>query len=202
VRLDDLQVERYSRQLVLPEIGPAGQERLLAARVAIIGAGDAARRTLGYLAAAGVGKIAALPALDFIADPGQTDVTVEPLAASTDLTLFDAAVLAEEGGVGLPRARRNFWIAGGRAAEIPPCPACAAAALPPVSPVSPELESLRDGLLGTVVATEVMKALLDLGVPLRGHVLSYEPENAVLATSVVPPRRGCGVCSTRSGRED
>ncbi len=48
---------RYSRQLVIPAIGPAGQQKLKAAKVAVIGAGGLGSLVLGYLAGAGVGEI-------------------------------------------------------------------------------------------------------------------------------------------------
>jgi adenylyltransferase/sulfurtransferase len=48
---------RYDRQLTLPEIGPAGQARLAAAAVLIIGAGGLGSPASIYLAAAGVGRI-------------------------------------------------------------------------------------------------------------------------------------------------
>jgi len=51
------QIERYSRQIILPEVGGKGQEKLLKAKVLIIGCGGLGSPAAYYLAAAGVGKI-------------------------------------------------------------------------------------------------------------------------------------------------
>jgi adenylyltransferase/sulfurtransferase len=55
--MNDDQLLRYSRHILLPEIGVEGQERLLAASALIIGAGGLGSPAAMYLAAAGVGTI-------------------------------------------------------------------------------------------------------------------------------------------------
>jgi len=62
------QMERYSRQIILEEMGIEGQARLLRSKVLIVGAGGLGSPTALYLAAAGVGTIG-------IVDGDQVDVT-------------------------------------------------------------------------------------------------------------------------------
>lgn len=55
--LSDAELDRYARQIILPAFGGAGQAKLKAAHVAVIGAGGIGCPAITYLAAAGVGKL-------------------------------------------------------------------------------------------------------------------------------------------------
>ena len=55
--LNDDEIERYARHLVLPEIGGPGQNRLRNASVLVVGAGGLGAPLIQYLAAAGIGHI-------------------------------------------------------------------------------------------------------------------------------------------------
>jgi adenylyltransferase/sulfurtransferase len=86
VTLSTAERERYSRHLLLPEIGAAGQERLKAARVAIVGAGGLGSPAALYLAAGGVGTLG-------IIDSDRLDISN-----------LQRQVLYESGEVGQPKA--------------------------------------------------------------------------------------------------
>src|SRR3954447_20690784 len=60
--LSPAQLDRYSRHILLPEVGERGQEKLLKGRVLLLGAGGLGAPAALYLAAAGVGTIGVIDA--------------------------------------------------------------------------------------------------------------------------------------------
>ncbi len=84
--MNDEQLLRYSRHILLPQIGVEGQERLLSAKVLVVGAGGLGSPAALYLAAAGVGTLV-------LAD-GDT----------VDLTNLQRQILHRSRGIGRPKA--------------------------------------------------------------------------------------------------
>jgi len=68
VRLTEDQIYRYSRNILLPEVGGVGQERLLRSRVFCLGVGGLGSPIALYLAASGVGTLG-------VADSDRVDIT-------------------------------------------------------------------------------------------------------------------------------
>ena len=81
-------LRRYSRHLLIPEVGLDGQERLARGRVLVVGAGGLGSPVLAYLAAAGVGRILVID-----------DDTV-------DVTNLQRQILYDTADVGVSKAQR------------------------------------------------------------------------------------------------
>ena len=86
--LNDADLERYARQVIMPDVGEDGQERLLAARMLVVGAGGLGSPVIFYLAAAGVGHITIMD-----------DETVE-------LTNLNRQILHITASIGTPKVAR------------------------------------------------------------------------------------------------
>jgi len=85
------ELRRYSRHLLIPEVGLAGQERLAAASVLVVGIGGLGSPVLQYLSAAGVGRIGAID--DDVVD--ETNLQRQTLFATADVGRSKAAVAAQ-----------------------------------------------------------------------------------------------------------
>ncbi len=85
VALTPEQVNRYSRHIIMPQVGPAGQRKLMETKVLIVGAGGLGGPAALYLALAGVGTIGII---DF-------DIV--------DLSNLQRQVLHQNGDVGRPK---------------------------------------------------------------------------------------------------
>jgi molybdopterin/thiamine biosynthesis adenylyltransferase len=57
IEFTDEQIERYSRHIILPEVGGSGQQKMLEAKVLLLGAGGLGSPAAYYLAAAGIGNL-------------------------------------------------------------------------------------------------------------------------------------------------
>ena len=87
MELSDAQIERYSRHIIIEQVGVSGQEKLLSAKVLIVGAGGLGSPAALYLAAAGIGTIG-------IAD-----------ADRVDLSNLQRQIIHQTADVGLEKAR-------------------------------------------------------------------------------------------------
>ena len=79
-------MDRYARQLALPEVGPEGQRRIEAATVLVIGAGGLGCAVLPYLCAAGIGQL-------IVIDPDlveESNLHRQPLYRMSDVGLRKA----------------------------------------------------------------------------------------------------------------
>jgi hypothetical protein len=181
VTLTDEQIERWSRQILLPEVGGRGQLRLLAARVAILGDGAVATWTADLLRRAGVSAEAGVADADLLVD-----------------LEGGGAVLAQRAlARGVPLIRGHLGASGGTIDTLVgrPCGLCAPVAGQPTGSAHHALGAAVTQALGSLVAAEVLRVLLlgaDGGrrqhVDLDGGRFAGEP----LATV------GCGACGARS----
>ncbi len=241
------QILRYSRHILLPEVGGDGQEKLLNAKVALVGAGGLGSPVGYYLAAAGVGTIGVIdndrveisnlqrqiahntdrlgvykadsakltyetlnPDVNVIthkerlssqnikniikdydiivdgSDNFPTRYLVNDACVMLKKTLVSAAVFRFEGQV------MSIFPGEG------PCYRCLFEIPPPPGMVPSCQEAgilgVVTGVIGTIQATEVIKAILGIGNPLKGSLLLWNALDMSFRTVKVPRNKECPVC--------
>ena len=89
--LSDDELERYARHIVLPQVGGVGQRKLMAASIAVVGAGGIGSAVLPALAGAGVGRLTIID--DDIID--RTNLQRQPIFRDDQLGQPKAVLAAE-----------------------------------------------------------------------------------------------------------
>jgi adenylyltransferase/sulfurtransferase len=221
------EVRRYSRHLILPDVGLAGQVKLKNARVLLIGVGGLGSPLALYLAAAGVGTLGLVdadvvdetnlqrqvihgtkdvgrPKLDSAADrihDINPNVQVEKhetfLSSENALELFRQYDLVADGTdnfptrylvndacvlTGKPNVYGSIFRFEGQASVFAaadgPCYRCLYPEPPPPGLVPSCAEGgvlgILPGVIGLLQATEVVKLILGIGVPLKGRLLLFD----------------------------
>ena len=240
-------VKRYARHLVLKEIGGAGQQALLAAKVAIVGAGGLGGPAGLYLAAAGVGHIT-------IIDDDEVEVSNlqrQVQFATTTIGMEKAAVMAGtledlnpdvqtkshigrlthdnakellEGhdiiidgvddfdtrfaindaalALGIPLVsgalgRFDGQVSAFRSDKQSPCYRCFVPSIPPDSQTCSEVGVVGAlaGVIGSMMALEVIKIITGAGEPLYGKIWLFEGLKGESRIVTLPQDPNCGACA-------
>ena len=206
--LSDAQIERYSRQIVLPEVGGRGQARLLAARVLLAGAGEAATTAAALIGRAGVGALDLIDAGP-LPEPSpdcrltHREAGSAELAAGADVVvdLGDDVTRRAALGGDAQRAGRPFVTGrqAGAAAVLAlvvgrPCIGCMPPAVlelgttPGPSPLAPPAAVV----LGALAASEVLQAIL--APPTAGRVHVVDLAAGIFRATPLAATAGCPRC--------
>ena len=222
--LSESQIERYSRQIILPQLGGRGQEKLLSATVAVVGGDRLGITAATYLAAAGVGRlvvaaprvqseieglnpdcqIAALP-LSAVAIAAALRGCTAALACGAtpdECTVINSACIAQRitliWGHTLGTHGWVTVLAGHR--EQSPCYACVAPHVSRAAADDAANDPLADAtaaFIGTLQATATIEALLGLDVSLATRLLTYDAAAGTFGEEVVGKDPHCAACGER-----
>src|SRR5712691_5314301 len=201
------QVARYARHLILPEVGGAGQRKLLSSSVLLLGAGGLGSPAGMYLAAAGVGKIGVVDfdrvdasnlqrqLLHGTDDIGRLKVDS---AADTLRNLNpDVEVVPIDEHLNSETAMRIF-APYDIIVEGTGCYRCLFPEPPPPGEVQSCAEAgvfgVLPGIIGSMMAFETIKYLLNIGRPMIGRYLLFEGEDMSFRELKLPHSKTCPLC--------
>jgi adenylyltransferase/sulfurtransferase len=209
--LTDAQIDRYSRQIILPEVGGLGQERLLAARITVLAEIEDLAPALNYLVGAGVGTIHLACTTDtasislVIGSMAELnpDVSIKPWAAAQAkddqaLIVFagsDRTIAAARRINKSPSYARVIFARMGEPCLVavltsrPPCLECAGTAL--LAPVQRGPSAVP---VGMVAAVETIKCLL-ANAPQPSRLIEFSGYESRSRRLEAPSREGCPICN-------
>ncbi|NLL63489.1 MAG: HesA/MoeB/ThiF family protein [Ruminococcaceae bacterium] len=240
--------DRYSRQIMMPEFGDDGQEKLTDASILVIGAGGLGTTLLYHLAAAGIGTIGiadhdivSISNLNrqfiyFEEDAGSlkvnsaakklrafnSEINIIPHATAINkdnayeiISQYDIVALAVDNAqarmivndacVDLNKPFVDGGINGfvGTTAFVDPhhtpCLACLYGTdLPPEERFS-AISSVV-GTIASIEATSVIQYLLDLDIPLAGHLLYYDAKSAEFEKLPMKFKEDCPICGGKKNK--
>ncbi|HKA29477.1 MAG TPA: ThiF family adenylyltransferase [Candidatus Binatia bacterium] len=178
--LTDTQIERWSRQIILPEVGGRGQVRMLAARLGVLGGGLAAEVAVDLLRRAGV-----------------------PVACGVVPQDAEVVVDLDDGDVALPVAAPDTPVVRGRVAGAAgsvdtlvgrPCARCAPTWAPPAPAPGHLLAPVAGRVLASLAAAEAMRVVLARPAGGRRHV--FDLDAGTFAAEALAGD-GCAACGGR-----
>ncbi len=212
------QLERYSRHIILKEIGVKGQKKLTASKVLIIGAGGLGAPAALYLAAAGVGTIGIVDAdvvdlsnlqrqvIHTTEDIGKKKVdsaaeTMRQINPDVTVNTYHQFVTGDnildliEGYDFILDGTDNF------PAKFLINDACVMAGKPFSHAAVPTCRQAgvigaMGGVIGSLQAMEAIKYITGAGELLAGYLLTFDALSMQFRKIKLPPRgSGCAVCS-------
>lgn len=202
--LTDEQIDQYSRQIILPELGGIGQRRLLSSRALLLGDGPALECAATYLAGAGLGSLelqnrdrvtafarltercgdVSLGAAPAVPDLGAYDVFLDfPAAPGTAVPVRGQARLGEA------RVRCGL---GEVLLDVVPQPAgcamCRAPEEPTSGTIAPEVDLLQAGAMAALVA---LLWTAEISTDLDAKRLVLATDAPTWSESVLGPTASC-----------
>lgn len=182
--LSESEIRRYSRQILVAEIGGAGQERLLATGALVVGSGPCAMTALAYLGAGGVPawpsvETAAAASRGFLVAGADLNATLRQANPELPAATRSAGALVE---APLQPAGPAPWVAMGTRADRAVvlaraeggCPACF---LKSLSELSSPPEGALSVAVGAAAALVFQRVVLGLSEPLEA--LTLGPDGSV-----------------------